>query len=96
MSLAHDSSAIFDAALALPREKRAELLRELIISMESDEPSNPEYDRLLREELARRWTAFELGEMPAVDWREAAVGNPARIAGSEDRRVCFKIKQSPR
>jgi Putative addiction module component len=71
MNLAHDTSAIFSAALALPRDKRAELLRELIISMEPDEPISPEYDRLLREELQRRWAAFESGEMQAVDWREA-------------------------
>ena len=46
-------------------------MRELIISMEPDEPRDAEYDGLLREELARRWTAFERGEMQAVDWRDA-------------------------
>ena len=71
MSLAHDTSAIFDAALALPREKREELVRQLVISLEPDEPKDPDYDRLLREELDRRWVAYERGEVKAVDWREA-------------------------
>jgi putative addiction module component (TIGR02574 family) len=71
MSLATDTSAIFDAALALPREKREELVRQLVISLEPEEPKDPDYDRLLREELDRRWSAFERGEIQAVDWREA-------------------------
>jgi putative addiction module component (TIGR02574 family) len=71
MSLANDASSIFDAALALPRNKREELARQLVISLEPEEPKDPDYDRLLGEEIERRWAAYERGEVQAVDWREA-------------------------
>lgn len=71
MSIANDPSAVLNAALALPREQRTELLREIAISLEPDEPKDPNYDRLLREELDRRWSAYERGEVKAIDWREA-------------------------
>ncbi len=71
MSLADDTSAIFNAALALPREKREELVFQLMISLEPNEAKHPDYDRLLHEELERRWTAYERGEVKTVDWREA-------------------------
>jgi putative addiction module component (TIGR02574 family) len=72
MSLEHDASTVFDAALALPREKREELARQLVNSLLGPEqPKDPDYDRLLHEELDRRWAAYERGEVQTIDWREA-------------------------
>jgi putative addiction module component (TIGR02574 family) len=71
MSLANDTSAIFDAALALPREKREELVRELVISLDADQSKDPDYDRLWAEEIQRRWAEYERGEVELVENDEA-------------------------
>jgi hypothetical protein len=70
MNLANDTFAIFDAALALTREKRAVLLRELLISLEPDMPKDPEYHRLLREEFERCWAMLDRGNLISVDWQD--------------------------
>jgi putative addiction module component (TIGR02574 family) len=67
MSIANDPSAVFAAALSLPREKREELAQELIISLDRDVPKHPDYDRLWAEEIQRRWAAYERGEVELVD-----------------------------
>lgn len=71
MSLAHDTAAVFDAALALPLEKREELAKELIISIDRDVPKHPDYDRLWAEELQRRGSEIERGEMELIEHDEA-------------------------
>ncbi len=71
MSLANDTLAIFDAALALPPEKRKELVRELVISLDRDVPKHPDYDRLWAEEIQRRWAEYEHGEVQLVENDEA-------------------------
>jgi len=71
MSIANDTSAVFDAALALPREKREELVRQLVISIDADQPKHPDYDRLWAEEIQKRWAALESGEDPGIDHDEA-------------------------
>jgi hypothetical protein len=71
MSLANDPSSVFDAALALPLEKREELARELIISIDRDAPKHPDYDWLWAEEIQRRWAALQSGEDPGIDEDEA-------------------------
>jgi len=71
MSIANDMSAVFSAALALPRDKREELARQLIISIDADQPKHPDYDRLWAEEIQRRWAALESGEDPGIDHEEA-------------------------
>jgi putative addiction module component (TIGR02574 family) len=70
MSLANDASAVFQAALALPLEKREELARELIISVDRDVPKHPDYDRLWAEEIQRRWAEYERGEVELIDHDE--------------------------
>ncbi len=71
MSLAPDTSAVFDAALALPLEKRKELARELIISLDRDVPKHSDYDQLWAEEIQRRWAEIERGDVETIDNDEA-------------------------
>ncbi|HZZ28535.1 MAG TPA: addiction module protein [Pirellulales bacterium] len=71
MSLANDTSAVFEAALALPLEKREELAKELIISIDRDVPKHPDYDRLWAEEIQLRGEALASGEDPGIDNEEA-------------------------
>jgi putative addiction module component (TIGR02574 family) len=71
MSVANDPNSVFGAALALPREKREQLVRELIVSLDQDRSKDPDYDRLWAEEIERRWSAYERGEAQAIDHDEA-------------------------
>jgi putative addiction module component (TIGR02574 family) len=71
MSLAHDTSAVFDAALALPREKREELAKAIVISLDADHPKSADHDRLWAEEIKRRGEALDSGLDPGIDEEEA-------------------------
>lgn len=54
------------AALALPRQQRARLARELIDSLENDD----ELDTAWRDEVRRRLDAYRSGNMEATDASE--------------------------
>jgi putative addiction module component (TIGR02574 family) len=71
MSVADDSAAVLGAALALPREKREQLVRELIVSLDREHTQDPNYDRLWAAEIERRWSAYEHGEVQVVENDEA-------------------------
>jgi hypothetical protein len=67
MSTANDPTAVFAAALNLPLEKRKELAQELILSVDRDEPKDPDYDRLWADEIQRRWERYQRGEVELID-----------------------------
>ncbi|MBW3597799.1 MAG: addiction module protein [Planctomycetes bacterium] len=64
------SPDIFDQALKLPEEQRAELAHQLLESLGgSDGESQTTFDQEWAEEIERRSAAYRSGEMPAEDWR---------------------------
>lgn len=79
MSIATDTSTVFDAALKLPRDKREELLRSLIVSLDTTEKS-PDYDRLWAKEIESRWQAYEQGGMQAEDAEEGLAQIQKKLA----------------
>ncbi len=81
MSVANDSTAVFEAALALPREKREQLVRELIVSLDRDRSQDPDYDHHWADEIERRWAAYERGEVQLIENDEAML----RIQQAIDR-----------
>ena len=66
-------SSLLTQALKLPLEERAELIRQLIQSLEPEEAPDDqaEVDRLWGIEIADRLDRLERGETTAVDWRES-------------------------
>jgi putative addiction module component (TIGR02574 family) len=68
-------------ALDLPAEQRAELARELILSLENQEP-DPNTAAAWEAEIEQRASAVDRGEVTPVDWRESV----ERIRNSLRRR----------
>ena len=56
--------------LDLPADQRAELARELILSLEG-ETLDSDTDAAWEAEIERRLAALDRGEVVPVDWREA-------------------------
>lgn len=63
-------SELVNRVLDLPADQRAELARELIISLE-DELPDPDADAAWEAEIERRLLAVDRGEVAPVDWRES-------------------------
>ncbi|HEY2881009.1 MAG TPA: addiction module protein [Pirellulales bacterium] len=70
MSTANDCTTVLNFALALPLEQRETIVRELVISIEADQPKEPGYDQALAEEILKRSAALDNGEDPGVDGDE--------------------------
>ena len=63
-------SELIERTMHLAREDRAELARQLILSLETTEP-DAGVDEAWEREIARRSEQVDRGEAPLVDWREA-------------------------
>ena len=61
---------LLSKVLALPKEGRAELIQQLILSLEDDEV-DPDYDEQWAREIERRSSSIDDGTVVASDWREA-------------------------
>jgi putative addiction module component (TIGR02574 family) len=63
-------SELKNKVLDLPRAERAELARDLILSLE-DQVADPDADAAWEVEIERRLAAVDRGEVQPVDWRDA-------------------------
>jgi len=63
-------SDLLDRALSLTPHQRAELARQLLLSLEPED-YNPEAEKLWAAEIEARLATFDRGESKASDWREA-------------------------
>jgi hypothetical protein len=61
---------IRDSALAFSLDERAELARDLLLSLEAEELDN-DVEQAWTDEAMRRSQAFAQGETTARDWRES-------------------------
>ena len=59
-----------ERVLRMPAADRADLARQLILSLESEEPQ-VDVDPAWETEIERRLAAFDRGEVAPVDWRES-------------------------
>jgi hypothetical protein len=64
------ASKLEEQVLNLPLERRAELIRRLILSLEATE-SDPDAERLWEVEIERRLAGIDSGEAKLLDWRES-------------------------
>lgn len=67
MAVAQD---LLTRALQMPAEDRADLARELLLSLESD-PSDEDHEAAWEQEILQRLKQFDEGKTVAVGWREA-------------------------
>jgi putative addiction module component (TIGR02574 family) len=67
MSTTNDCTNILNSAMELPLEQRETIVRELLISIDAEQPKEPGYDEALAEEILRRTAALDSGEDPGVD-----------------------------
>lgn len=75
---------LIDRTLQLSPGDRAELARQLILSLESAGPE-AEIDPISEAEIERRLDAFDRGEVQAVEWRDAVERARASLRKSGDR-----------
>jgi putative addiction module component (TIGR02574 family) len=68
----------------LSQSDRAELARQLIVSLETD-PLDVNVDQAWEAEIARRITAYDQGEMTSVDARDAIARIRASLRSEEAR-----------
>jgi len=61
---------VLSAALELPPEDRAEVVRQLLLSLEPGEP-DPNVDQAWADEIRRRLRAIREGRTPLRDWNDA-------------------------
>ena len=59
-------SKVFEEALVLPADQRADLARRLLESLD-EEPTDPQADKLWAEEIESRASAHDRGELSALD-----------------------------
>jgi putative addiction module component (TIGR02574 family) len=70
VSCSMTSADVFASALALPHPDRAELARQLLLSLEPDD-FDEDADVQWAAEIERRVAAIERGDYSASDWRDA-------------------------
>jgi putative addiction module component (TIGR02574 family) len=68
---------LVERTMRLPEGERAELARQLILSLEPAEVSAQE-EQAWEAEIERRLAAHDRGEVTAIDWRDAV--ERARVA----------------
>jgi putative addiction module component (TIGR02574 family) len=70
---------LFDAALALPDEDRAELVEALIASLQPDD--RPPFDESWREIIQRRSAELRSGQVTPVPWAEVKQSAREKLGG---------------
>jgi putative addiction module component (TIGR02574 family) len=67
MAVAQD---LLTQALQLPANERADMARQLLLSLEPDTPDE-DYESAWEKEILERVKEYDEGKVVAVDWREA-------------------------
>jgi putative addiction module component (TIGR02574 family) len=74
-------------ALALPLDERAALAKELLLSLEEDEPAEAGAEEAWAEEIGRRAQAVADGTATLVDWADAEKRIMARLKARREARA---------
>jgi len=77
--MTHDAQELFEKALTLPENERAELAGNLIASL--DATVDPDVEAAWQQEIARRLREVQSGEVKTVSWEEVERKGRALLDG---------------